>query len=105
MTRRRKVEPVEDAACTFETFSKVGAFERDRLTQTEPSCFNGIIRVRKYRVTVELVDEPAEVIAERIRALWRASDNHHHRAPLRAVGEQYGVELDAGEFGIDRRRS
>lgn len=68
----------------------------------KPSCFNGTVKVRKYRVTVELIDESDEVIAERIRKLWRECDNGHHRMPLKAAAAEYGVELVYEEYGVDR---
>lgn len=69
----------------------------------EPSCFNGIVNVRKYRVTVELVDEPNEVIIERIQKLWWGSRNHHDYQPLVLTAKQYGLELNPQEYGRDRK--
>lgn len=89
---------------TFETFKRIGNYDLHQLTIDEPWCFNGGVGVRKYRVTVEVIEEPAEVIAERVRNLWRKCNNHHHWMALKAVAESVGVELDHDERGIDAKR-
>jgi hypothetical protein len=58
-----------------------------------PSAFNGIVQVEKFRVTVDRVEEPVEVIRERIAKLWAECENHHHWAPLHAKAAKYGMEL------------
>lgn len=78
---------------TFETFRDIGSFELRQLTQNEPSCFNGMVRVEKYRVTVEKVQEPVEVIRARLQKMWDECDNHHHREPLARTGFKYGIDL------------
>lgn len=52
---------------------------------TEPSYFNGVVTVERYRVTVEKLEEPVEVIQERIRQLWRSLTTHNIW-PLREAG-------------------
>jgi hypothetical protein len=76
---------------------------RDVVTFANPDCFNGIVRIRQYRVTVELIDEPKEVLADRLRKLWRQSDNYHHRDPLRRAASELGIELDHTDFGAEVR--
>jgi hypothetical protein len=78
---------------TFETFRDIGPFELRQLTQNEPSCFNGLVRVEKYRVTVEKVQEPVEAIRARLQKMWDECDNHHHREPLARAGFKYGIDL------------
>ena len=78
---------------TFETFREIGSFELRQLTQENPSCFNGMVRVEKYRVTVEKVEEPVEVIRARLQKLWDECENHHHREPLVRAGMKYGLDL------------
>lgn len=77
----------------FETFRDIGTFEMRQLTQDEPSCFNGRVRVVKYRVTVEKVEEPIEVIHARLQKMWDECSNHHHREPLAHMGLKYGIDL------------
>jgi len=78
---------------TFETFKPIRGYEIGNLEQLNPSCFNGMVRVTKYKVTIETVDEPDEVIHGRIRKLWAECDNHHNRDHLLAIARQYGIEL------------
>jgi hypothetical protein len=77
----------------FETFRDIGTYEVHQLRQAEPSCFNGMVRVEKYRVTVEKVEEPADVIHARLRKMWDECDNSHHREPLIRAGLKYGIDL------------
>ena len=76
-----------------------------RMTQSHPSCFNGVVSFKRYRVTVEEIEEPLEVYAERLRKLWRECDNHHHFDPIRGAAKQLGIDLDHAELGVDRKRS
>ncbi len=67
----------------------------------EPSCFNGMVSVERYRVTIEKIDEPREAVAERILKLWKTCDNHHHRGPLQGWAERFGLTLDWKDYGKD----
>lgn len=78
---------------SFETFKEIRSFEIYNLTQKKPSCFNSMVRVRRYKVTVELVDEPKEVIQARIQKLYDETTNMHYREPLKVEAKKYGFEL------------
>lgn len=86
---------------SFETFRNIGSYEITNLTQKEPSCFNGEVCVVKYRVTIEVVEEPVEVLQKRVRKLWRECDNWHHWTPLQNEAKKLGFELDRNELGRD----
>ena len=73
-----------------------------RVGGSEPSCWNGDVSVLKYRITVELIEEPVEVIRARLQDLWDRCDNHHHAAPLQSAANRYGVEL-VGQYGTKRK--
>lgn len=77
----------------FETFREIGTYESHSLKQSEPSCFNGMVRAEKFRVTVEKVEEPAEVIRARLQKMWDECNNSHHREPLIRAGLKYGIDL------------
>lgn len=79
---------------TIETFLYPDNFMLRQLEHPIPSCFNGMVNVRKYRVTAELIDEPDEIIRERIQKLWDECKNIHHREPLRKEAKKYGLDLD-----------
>lgn len=92
-----------DSIISFETFTKIGVFEKSRLQSKEPSCFNGSVSIRKYKVTIEPIEEPNEVLAERIQKLWDECDNHHHWTPLKNAALQIGYELK-GNAGSIRKK-
>lgn len=77
----------------FETLMPFAFYDRNRLEQKDPSCFNGVVRIRKYRVTVEEIAEPKEVLAARLQALWDECTNHHEVGPLRQAAKEIGYEL------------
>jgi hypothetical protein len=106
----RRIKPAPPAlapACpkVIETYRE--PWLRD-VAQTEPSAYNGMVRIRRYRVTVELIEEPVEVLRDRLRKLWREDEkNHHHWAPMRTVAKELGMdpdELKHEEHGIDHPR-
>lgn len=78
---------------SIETFRDPRGYWLRQLKQEEPSSVNGDVEVRKYRVTVELIDEPDDVIRERIQKLWDECKNYHHWQPLEAMAKKYGLEL------------
>jgi len=82
----------------IETFRSIGDFELRNITQDKPSCFNGFVTVKKYRVTIEEIEEPKEVIAGRLQKLWDECANWHHHVPLKNAAKKIGYELknDAG---------
>lgn len=79
-------------AKTFETFSPISDFQIRMLTNDAPYCFNGNLSVRKYRVTIEPIDEPIEVLRDRLQKLWDECTNHHQWDVMRAEAEKLGME-------------
>lgn len=61
--------------------------------RSEPTCFNGIVEIVKYRITVEVVEEPVEVLRERLRKLWRETPrNTHTWHPMHRAAEELGMD-------------
>ena len=89
---KRKRMTETDAKRSFETFRQIGSFEESNLKSDYPSAFNGIVRVQKYRITIEPVKEPIEVLRARVQKLWDECDNHHHRDPLQSMAKELGME-------------
>ena len=87
----------------FETFCKISSYELRNLQFDEPSSFNGFVSVRKYKITIEEIAEPPEVIGERIQELWSQCDNHHQWDPLRVAAMKVGWEL-VGDPGSKREK-
>ena len=88
---KKKVDKVVEPEYpkVVETFRSIGSWEMNRLKESEPSSFNGFVNVEKYRITVEKIEEPIEVITERLEKLWAESDNWHERPPLVAAAKRF----------------
>jgi len=71
--------------------------------QPQPSAFNGAVRFRRYRVTVELIEETQVQLHARLQKLWEECDNHHMVPPLRAEAKKLGIELK-GDYGRKKKR-
>src|SRR3990167_2876866 len=101
MSRKTRSAPSDPYPMTIETFGDP-SYYIGQIRGFEPSCFNGVVSVVRYRVTVERIEEPAEVIEARMRKLWRELPyNHHHSFPLRREAIKYGVTLDDKERAVD----
>jgi hypothetical protein len=85
----------------IETFREFGSWEIHQLQDNTFSCFNGNVRINKFRVTIEKVEEPIEVITARLQKLWEDCDNHHHWEPLKNAAKKYNYELDPAKMGIN----
>jgi len=96
---RKKVQAVNPYPQVHETFFIPVRVSSD--IQKRPSCFNGMVRVRRYRITIEEIDEPVEVIAARIQDLWERSNNSNHISALRDAAKKIGYELQ-GSWGEKR---
>ena len=77
----------------FETFKKLGPYERTSLLQKDPSMGSKSVRVVKYKVTVEKIDEPLDVIRARIRKLWDERDDWQDQSSLLAAAKDYNIVL------------
>ena len=77
----------------FETFREISDYAIRLMIDEAPSCLNGKVNVKKYKVTIEEIEEPKEVIAERLQKLWDQCTNWHHRQPLRDEAAKIGYTL------------
>ena len=91
------------SSTSFETFRSIGSYEIGNLTQKEPTSFNGDVRIKKYKITIEEVIEPQEVYEQRIQELWDKCDNMHHYTPIKNTAKKLGYELK-GNQGSKRVR-
>lgn len=82
----------------LETFFKPSFWRHE---EGNPSVFNGIVNIVKYRITVEIIEEPTEIIHARLEDLWRKSDNYHHHGPLQEAAKIHNY-LFTGAFGSNR---
>ena len=98
--RKKPIEKKEEInnIISIETFRKIGSYEMSNLKSNEATCFNGNVNVRKYKVTIELIEEPNELIIERLQKLWDECDNYHHWTPLRIEAKKYNYEFPNGPY-------
>ena len=82
----------------FETFNVFSDYQLRNMQQDKPSCFNGFVRVKKYKVIIEEIEESKEIIVARLQKLWDECANWHHHVPLKNAAKKIGYELknDAG---------
>ena len=71
-----------------ETYFK--STQRDVCIRTEPDAYNDFVLVRRYKVTIELIDEPKEVIQQRIDDLMDKTKNSHARESIRKYCHKNG---------------
>ena len=88
---------------SFETFREIGDWTISQMTQKSPSCFNSNVRVERYKVTIEKIEEPKEVICARIQTIWDECDNHHNWRSIEEKANKYGYELK-GHAGSNRKK-
>jgi hypothetical protein len=93
--------PVVSSSVSFETFKILSSYDISNIKKDAPSSFNGDIEFRKYKVTVEPVDESFEVLSERLQTMWDKCDNFHHCSPLKSAAKSIGYELQ-GSAGSKR---
>ena len=103
--KKKPVAPPDPFPIVVETFQSPDYELRSLASgvHREPSAFNGTVRVHRYRITAERIDEPADVIHERIRKLWRECDNYRMRTPLEMAAKHAGITLDRDQCGVDRK--
>jgi hypothetical protein len=71
--------------------------------QKDPSCFNCEVRIKKYRITVEEIEEPLEVYQERLEKLNSESGNHHDMLPLTNKAAELGIVLKTKWNSVKKR--
>lgn len=63
------------------------------LGHSEPVVWNGVVSVKRYRITVEEVIEPVDVLRERLQGLLGKRGHIDNPAAIRAEARRLGVEL------------
>lgn len=102
--RKKSVKPLDAYPKVVETFRQIGSYELSdySFNNDQPNCFNGNVSIKKYRITVEVIEEPIEVYQERLEKLWLECDNWHHWGPLENAAAQIGYKFK-GELGSQRK--
>ena len=90
---KRQSEPTEPTKIEIETFRPLMRWGLNDLTQAVPSCWNGEVRVKRWRITVEEIVDPPEVLAERILTMLREETNHRRRTALLSEASRLGIDV------------
>lgn len=77
----------------FETFREFDDAIIYNWTDPEPCCHCGKVYAKKYRVTIEEIEAPVEVMLKRIKELAGKIHNKSELRALKVLGEKYGLEL------------
>jgi hypothetical protein len=92
---RKKAKPGKSPfPIEFETFMPICAYELGSLRWDNPSSFNGMTRVRKYRVRIEAIEEPDEVIIDRLITLYKTVETYRDRDHIMNYAEGCGFNID-----------
>lgn len=75
---------MEEKKIEFEFFDNMlPIWNLDSLKRrNEPSSFNQSVMVRRYKLKVELIEEPKEVLIERCKELYKKEDNWHNKESI-----------------------
>ncbi len=83
----------------FETYEKFGDYEVRNMTSDKPRAFNAMVKVARYKVTIEKVST-VEEDHEAIQKLWENSDNYHNYSPIKNFAKSIGYDV-VGDFGAN----
>lgn len=75
---------------TFRNPSHVLSSQR----QDNPSCYNGFVCVERYRITVELIEEPQEALKARLQDLLATATRKDAVREIHAEAKRLGITLE-----------
>lgn len=55
----------------------------------EPNVINGSIYIKKYKITIEEISEPLDILKERLKDLYKKETNWHNKESL----DRYSIRL------------
>jgi hypothetical protein len=94
----RKLMRLDPEAEVIETFLRPWGIS----AVSEPSFVNSL-NIDRYRVTIERIQEPIEVLQTRLKKLWRTTQrNHHHRDSFKENAIALGLDW-AKDFPYDEQ--
>jgi hypothetical protein len=77
----------------LEVFGMPSDYQLDMLGSKEANVLNGVVSVRRYRVTVEEIEEPVEVLRERLVQLNGQRLHMDSKAAIERAAVVLGVTL------------
>lgn len=77
----------------LEVFGKPTEYSLNQLGSCKPSVFNDVVKVERYRVTIEKIEEPNEVLRERMIVMMAERGHIDKNSNLRAEAKRLGITL------------
>ncbi len=63
-----------------------------------------MVRIKKYKITIEEIEESEEVLQKRLQELWETSKHNYHQfSPMKHEAEKLNYELK-GSMGEKYQR-
>lgn len=81
----------------FETFAPPESIYTDGIHWSEPTSHCGV-HVQRYSVTIELIEDPKEILLERLRTLFNGETHSHRQESLRREAIRLGIDPAALEL-------
>lgn len=88
----------------IETFFPIEDYEILNWENYQPSCVNGSLNIEKYRITIEKIDEPKQIIKDRLRLLLRKCKNFHHYEAFQKKAKKLNIKINMNEYGIEKKK-
>lgn len=63
-----------------------------------------MVRIKKYRVTIEEIEEPIEVLQDRVKRMWAENQNLHSYAHLEKAAKKLGLTREDLEAAKREKR-
>jgi hypothetical protein len=89
----KKKAPVETWPKVYESYKEPDGYQFQNKAWENPYCFNGIVSLHQYRITVQRVEEPTDVILDRARSLYATLESRSQDTLRQYVLREYGVDL------------
>lgn len=101
---KEAIEAVPEFPKVVETFDKPSAYHANLIPVDGAYLgVNGQVNVKRYKITIEEIEEPVVLIQARLQHLWEHSDNMHHMRPLSELAAKYNYTF-SGSWGSKRKR-
>ena len=86
----KEVNSIEEKKEEFEFFNNgIPHWTIDTLKRKDkPSSFNQMVNVKRYKLTIELIEESKEIVLERCLKLYKEEDNWHNKDTLNVFVEK-----------------
>jgi len=84
----------QDETIQFETIGRPTQHQIEGLMRSGATVLNRQVRVERYRVTIERIEEPKEVIKQRLEDLLGQRLHMDNRAAVRAEAKRLGITLE-----------